>query len=291
MLPTDIQEIWLTVEGLRIHCLTSGKSGPPVLLLHGGGLDSATLSWSDTIVPLAQHYRVFAPDLPGFGLSNIPDIQYTIDFYVDFIKHLLDELHLNKIYLAGLSLGGAIALSFTLRFPEQVEKLVLVDAYGIIDANIWPRWVYLLLYFYVHHLSFLNDLIYRYAGANRERIRKQLVASGVVHRADRLSPQLIEQIYQHAHLPGQGKAFTSFQQNELLWNGLRTSLIDHLHEIAVPTLIINGEQDRGVPLAYAQKAHALISGSQLAVLKDCGHWPQRETPVEFNRILKGFLDA
>lgn len=291
MLPADIQETWLTVEDMRIHCLTSGKSGQPVLLLHGGGLDSATLSWSDAIVPLAQQYRVFAPDLPGFGCSDIPDIQYTIDFYVAFIKHLLDEMRLDKIYLAGLSMGGAIALSFTLRFPGQVEKLVLVDSYGIIDANVWPRWVYTLLYFYVHHLSFINDLVYRYIGTNRERVRKQLIASGVVYRADRLSSQLIEQIYQYAHIPGQGKAFTSFQQSEFLWNGPRTNLIARLHEIAVPTLIVNGGKDRGVPLAYAQKAHALIPDSQLAVLEDCGHWPQRETPADFNRILKNFLDT
>ena len=291
MLQTEVQEIWLDVDGIRIHCLTAGQSGSPVILLHGGGIDSATLSWGDAIGPLSAHHRVFAPDLPGYGRSSKPDIHYTTDFYVSFVAHLLDVLHLEKVSLVGLSMGGAIALSFTLRFPERVEKLVLVDSYGIIGADTWPRWVYLLTYFYVYHLSFLNELIYRLIGASRNLVRWQLVASGVVHNAKRLSPQLIDQVYQHAHLPGRGKAYTSFQQSEFLWNGLRTYLVDRLHEITVPTLIVNGEKDWGIPLIYAQKAHELIPGSQLYVLKDCGHWSQREMPEEFNRIVGDFLDA
>ncbi len=105
------------------------------------------------------------------------------------------------------------------------------------------------------------------------------------------SPQLIDQVYQHAHLPGRGKAYTSWQQSEFLWNGLRTYLVDRLHEITVPTLIVNGEKDRGIPLIYAQKAHELIAGSKLYILKDCGHWAQREMPEEFNRVVGDFLDA
>jgi pimeloyl-ACP methyl ester carboxylesterase len=291
MLQTEVQEIWLEVDGMRIHCLTAGESGSPVVLLHGGGIDSATLSWSDAIGPLSAHHRVFAPDLPGYGLSDTPDIQYTTDFYVNFVLHLLDTLHLEKVSLVGLSMGGGIALSFTLRFPDRVEKLVLVDSYGIIGADMWPRWVYLLLYFYVHRLSFLNELTYRYMGGSRNRVRRALAASGVVHREDRLSPRLVDQVYQYAHFPGRGKAFTSWQQSEFLWNGPRTNLVDRFHAIVAPTLVVNGEKDRDIPLTYAQKARERIAGSQLYVLKDCGHWPQREMPDEFNRVVGNFLDA
>ena len=192
--------------------------------------------------------------------------------------------------MLGACQQGAVALSFTLRFPDRVEKLVLVDSYGIIGADAWPRWVYLLTYFYVHHMSFLNELTYRFPGASRNLVRWQL-GLGVVHNAKRLSPQLIDQVYQHARLPGRGKAYTSWQQSEFLWNGLRTYLVDRLHEISVPTLIVNGEKDRGIPLIYAQKAHELIAGSKLYVLKDCGHWAQREMPEEFNRVVGDFLDA
>jgi len=65
--------------------------------------------------------------------------------------------------------------------------------------------------------------------------------------------------------------------------------IDRLHEIKVPTLIVHGAKDRLVPLGCARQAHELIRDSHLHVIADCGHWPQREKPDEFNRILLGFL--
>ncbi len=287
---TEAQEIWLDVAGMRLHCLTAGQNGSPVVLLHGAGIDSAILSWGDAIGPLSAHHRVFAPDLPGYGLSDRPAIQYTTDFYVHVVQLLLDVLHLEKVSLVGLSMGGAIALSLTLRSPNRVEKLVLVDAYGIVGADAWPRWVYLLLYSYVHHLSFLNALAYRSMRASRDRVRRQLVALGVVHSAKRLSPQLVDQIYQYVQRP-RGKAFASWQQSEFTWNGLRTSLVEKLHEISVPTLIVHGENDRAVPLVHAQNAQQRISGSQLYVLKNCGHWSQREMPEECNHVVGEFLDS
>ena len=139
MRQTEFQAIWLDVDGMRIHCLTAGESGAPVVFLHGAGVDSASLSWGEVIGPFSTHHRVFAPDLPGYGQSSKPDIQYTMDFYVSFVEHLLDVLHLEKVSLVGLSLGGAIALALTLRSPVRVEKLVLVDTYGIQDKVVAHR--------------------------------------------------------------------------------------------------------------------------------------------------------
>lgn len=64
---TDSQALWIDVDGMRLHCLTAGASGSPVILLHGGGLDSAALSWGEVMGPLSAHHRIFAPDLPGYG--------------------------------------------------------------------------------------------------------------------------------------------------------------------------------------------------------------------------------
>src|SRR5581483_1777528 len=93
------QAIWLDVDGMRLYCLTAGENGSPVVLLHGAGLDSATLSWGEVIGPLAVHHRLFAPDLPGYGRSSRPATQYTIDFYVTVVKQVLDRLHLDKVSL------------------------------------------------------------------------------------------------------------------------------------------------------------------------------------------------
>src|SRR5512134_3399888 len=98
-----ISNLGLTVQGLHIHCLTAGSSGSPIVLLHGGGADSATLSWSLTVEALAQQHRVYAPDLPGYGDSDRPDLVYSTDYYLKFVCDLLDALELKRTSIAGLS--------------------------------------------------------------------------------------------------------------------------------------------------------------------------------------------
>ena len=163
MQQTAFQAVWLNVDGMRIHCLTAGESGSSIVLLHGAGADSATLSWGEVIGPLSSHHRVFAPDLPGYGRSPKPDIQYTMDFYVQFVQQLLDVLQQDQIVLVGLSMEGAIALALALRSPKWVEKLVLVDPYGIQDKVV-AHW---LSYLYVH-LPSLDELSWWLIGRSRK---------------------------------------------------------------------------------------------------------------------------
>nr|PZN58850.1 MAG: alpha/beta hydrolase [Chloroflexota bacterium] len=273
----------LDVRGLRIRCFVAGEDGPPVILLHGGGLDSAELSWADTIGPLSTRYRVYAPDLPGYGQSDRPDVTYSLDFYVGFLDGFYEALGLEKASLIGLSLGGGIALSFTLRYPERVDRLVVVGPYGIA-----PQYsAHKLSYLYIH--SPLNELSYRIFGLGRSLIRWSL-SSGAIRNAERLTPELIDQVYAAAREPGAGKAFASFQRDEFRWNGVRTYLMDRLPEIQTPTLIVNGEKDNLVPASAAEQAHRRIRNSRLHILAGCGHWAQRDNPEEFNRVVLEFLD-
>jgi pimeloyl-ACP methyl ester carboxylesterase len=280
MRQTALQAIWLEVDGMRIHCLTAGESGAPVVLLHGAGVDSASLSWSEVIGPLSTHHQVFAPDLPGYGLSDRPDIQYTMDFYVSFVEHLLDVLHLEKVSLVGISMGGAIALVLTLRSPVWVEKLVLVDTYGIQDKVVAHK----LSYLYVH-LPFLDELSWWLIGRSRSLVRWSLLA-GLIYNPARLSDELVERVYQAVREPRAGKAYISFQRS-----GLHSNFTTRLHEITVPTLIVYGAEDTAVPLAYVQRAHALISNSELYIMQECRYWPQGEKPEEFSRVVGSFLDV
>ena len=145
------ETLWVDVNGPRIHCVAAGN-GPPVLLLHGGSLDSGQFTYRYTIGPLAQEHRVFAPDWPGYGQSGKPDVEYTMPFYVDFLRRFVDALGLERTSLIGLSMGGATSLGFALRAPERVEKLVLVDSYGLGDKVPWGRVGYLMV-----HAPLLNQ--------------------------------------------------------------------------------------------------------------------------------------
>ena len=281
----DSQATWLDIDGLRLHYLTAGENGSPVVLLHGGGLDSAALSWGEVMGPLSAHHRVFAPDLPGYGQSSRPAIQYTVDFYVSVVKQVLESLHLDRVSLVGLSLGGAIALALTLDAPGRVEKLVLVDTYGVQDKVAAHRFSYL----YVQ-LPLLDEFSNWLIGRSRSLVRWSLLAA-VIYNPAHLSDELVDQVYQAAREKGAGKAFTSFQRSEVRWSGLRSNFTNRLHEIAVPTLLVHGAQDPAVPLAYAKRAHALLPHSDLFIMQECRHWPQREKPEEFTRVVGNFLDA
>ncbi len=117
------------IDGKEIVYYEAGSDGSPVLLLHGGGVDSALISWNEIIPLLAERHRVIAPDLPGYGLSAKPKVDYTQEYYLDFLGKFLDALHLERASLAGLSLGGGLSLGFTLEHPQRVDKLILVDSY------------------------------------------------------------------------------------------------------------------------------------------------------------------
>jgi pimeloyl-ACP methyl ester carboxylesterase len=279
---TPLQSKWIEVDGMRIHCLAAGESGSPVVLLHGAGVDSARLSWELAIGPLAQEHRVFAPDLPGYGQSDKPDVAYNAEFYINFLAHLLDALQLPRVSLVGLSMGGAIVLGFTLKYPERVNRLVPVDPYGIIPKVAWHK----LSYLYV--ITPLNEWSYGLFKRSRSMVRWSLLSS-LISSPERLSEQLVDEVFQASQDPQAGKAFASFQRYEMSWSGLRTNYTDRLHEISAPTLFINGEKDQGVPLIYAKQAHERVKGSQLYVMAGCLHWPMRDKPDEFNRVLVDFL--
>src|SRR5215210_8993317 len=113
----------------------AGQTDAPVLLLHGGGYDSASRSYKQSIGPISQYHKVFAPDWPGFGESDKPKMRYSTEFYVDFLGHLMDALGLEKASLVGISMGGAISLGFSLRWPRTRRTRPWCALYGTVSRT------------------------------------------------------------------------------------------------------------------------------------------------------------
>jgi len=279
----ELSEKFITVQGIKTHYYEAGTKGSTVVLLHGGGVDSAHLSWGGVMAPLAEAgHHVIAPDLPGYGGTEKPDIRYTTAFYLDFLCAFLDALEVKKASFMGLSMGGGLSLGLTLDNPQRVEKLVLVDSYGI------QRKVAM------HFLSWLMVKIPSIMESTWVLERKspammRWAMKQVVHDPEQLTPELMAEVMKAANQHLSERAFTSYQRDDMLISGLKTVFIDRLHEIKVPTLLVHGELDGGVPLACAEEAHQRIIGSQLVVFKGAGHWAQRERPQEFIDVVRKFL--
>lgn len=124
----DFPGRWLEVQGLDIHYRSLGQ-GPPIVLVHGSGYDWQ--EWQENLTFFARSFHVYAPDMPGFGLSESTGSPLTTSWSVSFLRDFMDSLGLQMTHIIGHSLGGVAALAFALSLPERVRKLVLVNSGGL----------------------------------------------------------------------------------------------------------------------------------------------------------------
>lgn len=270
---------FVTLHNTRI-CLYAEGNGLPLLLLHGGGIDSAMLSWAEAIPPLAQHFRVIAPDWPGYGASSPYPGPYRLQTLVEFIPAILDALEIESAALVGSSMGGGAALGFALAHPQRVRKLVLVDSYGLASHAPFHSLSYAML-----HMRWL--IRQSYALMRRSRT---LTAWGLrALLGGKVSAEVVEAVFEAVQDPRAGESFYAFQVSEMQPTRLRTCYQERLHELPMPVLIMHGERDQLVPVQAAHLAAQQIPNARLHVLPEAGHWLPREQPAEFNRLLLDFL--
>jgi len=271
-----------SISGIGIHCLTAGSGGSPLVLLHGGGLDSASLSWGPSMERLSDHHRVWAPDWPGFGESSKPVVNYTTEYFIDTLHRLLEHLGVARVSLAGLSMGGAAAIGFALRWPARVDRLVLVDSYGLGRRAPWAVLSYLMI-----RLPLMNEAAWWLESRSPAMLKLSL---GTVSNSRLESqPALVDEVLGMMRRPAAGRAFRSWQRSELVWSGLRTDYRDRLAELKPPVLILHGRQDKLVPVSWAESAAKIIPGARLRVVDDCGHWFPRDAQDVFIEETLRFL--
>lgn len=285
---------WLQINEQVLNFYAVPGAEPPVVFLHGGGwwpvlADTPLLAWGPTLEVMYRRQRAIALDWPaceasagsngaGAKQSECPPMQTL----VSCMDTILNALNLDAVALVGLSMGGAVAVDYALRYPKRVEKLVLVSPFGLHTRL--PLHKFLYLYF---NIPLLDEMTW---GAFRH-MRWMLKPSlrYILHNKRVLTPALLEQTWQLSRASASTNTFFSWLKNEVTWRGMRTSYLDRLHELDMPVLLVHGEKDRLVPVEYAHQAHRRIPNSELIVLPDCGHWPQREYAPAFHRALFDFL--
>lgn len=278
----DINSTKITVNGINIQCYYAGEGTDTILLLHGAGVDSALMSWAEVIPLLSEKYRVIAPDLPGYGDSDRIDGEYSLLFYTEIIKGVVEAFQCGPVILAGLSLGGGISLNMALEYPELVKLLIPVDSWGIFPRLPYHR----LTYWYTR--SKVNEKLYKWTGKYDWLVRWSL-ASSLIGDKSKITDALTAEVQRAMLEPGAGQPFISFQKSEITKDGLKTDLFSRLGEIMIPTLLIHGSQDKAVPLKDAVAASKLIPDCELYIMKGCKHWPQKERPEEFSQAVDDFV--
>lgn len=280
-MPPEItsEHVELSVDGsdVDIHYRTGG-SGPPLVFLHGIGMDAATVSWRHALPELADERTVYAPDLPGHGRSDKPDRRYTTTYYLETLAALLDELDIETPILAGLSMGGALALGHTLE-GGAVERLVLVDSYGLGADAYWRTAASGLL-----RTPLLGGMLWQGVSSSKPAIRTGLRSMA----ATEPSQELVEDVA--AVLDRETvRAMQRWQRHEFQPSGFRTDYSGQLGDISVPTLVVHGDEDPLLPVSWSKRAAAALADSELVILQKCGHCPPREQPTAFNSLVRSFV--
>lgn len=278
----DVEDGSVRVDGHRIHYLRAGDAGPRLLLLHGGIIDAAHLSWGAVIKPLAEDHRVVAPDLLGYGESDQPAVDYTMERHVRTVEGFVDELDLAPVTVVGLSMGGGIGLGLALDSPDLLDRLVLVDSYGLGRDLPNGRLTYLL-----SRVQAFNKAAIAVFRRSRRAVAAGL--SGIVHDVAALDPEVVDATQRLARQPGAGRAFRGFRASEVTRNGYRTTYVDRFPEVVVPTLLLHGAEDEVFPVDWARRAADRIPDAELHVLEACAHWPPRERPGEVVERIAAFV--
>jgi pimeloyl-ACP methyl ester carboxylesterase len=281
---------WGEVSYLEWHP-ASRTARPPVLLLHGGGLDSAALSWGGTGGALAAAgYRVIAPDHPGYGQSPSAPWSATQDRLVVYVGELVEALRLDRYVIGGLSLGGGMTIGHVLRRPQGVTGAILFGSYGLMDHSFegpLARPIHLLTWVMLR--TGLLGAVMRAYGGNRRRMESSVRT--IIRNAGQRTPELLDDIMAAAGRPEGLAAFEQWQRDQFLWDRLKTNYIDRLQEPACPVLIVHGDHDTGVPVARAEDAARRLPAARLLVIPDAGHWVQRDRPDLVLPAVIDFLDA
>ncbi|WP_284006525.1 alpha/beta fold hydrolase [Haloarcula pelagica] len=272
------ESVELTVDGddIDVHYRTGGD-GPPLVFLHGIGLDAATVSWRHALPALAGERTVYAPDLPGHGRSDKPDRAYTTEYYLETVTAFLDVLDITQPALAGLSMGGALALGYALDGGE-VERLVLVDSYGLGADAYWR-----VAATGIFQTPVVGNMLWQGVSTSKPAIRSGLRSMGATEPPQELVDRVASVVDRRTV-----RAMRRWQRSEFRATGFKTDYSDRLSEVKVPTLLVHGAADPLLPKSWAERAAASLSDSELEILRECGHCPPREQPERFNRALRAF---
>lgn len=260
-----------------------------VVLLHGGGVDNASLSWGGLGPRLAEAgYRVIAPDHPGYGHSPPARLPMTQERLVAYVGQFVDAMGLDRYVIGGLSLGGGMTVGHLLDHPDRVTGAVLLGAYGIMPRlSDGPLSGVRQLVTWATVRTGVLGAVTRWFGTNRAAMNRSMRA--LIRDPGQLTDALMDEIMAAAGQPDGFDAFEQWQRDQVRWNSLRTDYTSRLGEVRCPALVIHGDRDSGVPLARARAAARLIPDAQLKIVGGAGHWVQRDRPDVVRDSIIGFL--
>lgn len=251
---------------LRYLRFTGARSSKTIVLLHGLGASSER--WSE-LWPLLNKYDVIVPDLIGFGYSEKPLIEYTVDFFIKSLETFFEKLQIKNPVIIGSSFGGQLAIEYSLKHKDFFDKIILVSPAGTLER---PTFV-------------LSQYIFSGLYPTPENVESAFkrMANSENYTVDLYT---IKDFINRMKLPNAKYALIS----TLLAMRRDQSLQKRLVEISVPALIVWGSEDTTIPVKNIEYFKQ-IPMVETVVMAGCGHTPYVEKPMEFYKIVENFIES
>ncbi len=270
------------VKNIRVAMIDEGSSDQVLILIHG--LGSNAKGWIKNIPELSKEYRVIVLDLPGYGKSQKGYFEFSMDFYAEVLKELIDQLNAGSVTLVGHSMGGQIAITSALNYPDMVDNLVLISPAGIEkftegEAAWFKKAV---------TAEFVKDTPIRNIDINLKSNFYNYPQDAEFMITERIQMRGAEGFDLYCYAVAQNVA--------AMVDGL---VYDRLSDIKQPTLIIFGENDGLIPNPYLHGGFTedigkigdeLIPDSKLIMVPECGHFVQFEKAAVVNQAILNFLE-
>ena len=273
-----IENRTLTLDGRRAffrEATPGGESLGSLLLLHGW-IGTSSWMFRHVLPQLGSRYHTIAPDLPGFGRSQVLEDVPSIDGYREFVRQLADQLGIDRFHVVGVSVGGTVALNFAHRYPERVTKLVVQGP--VWRATDLPQ-RFRVTYDLLGRIPVITDLIPKTPIKWWFFVRRLDMGRDTRHLSDDDKRQLSRDILR---VPNE----TLLEVGREL---LDIDMTDIARRIVVPTLVMDGADARMVPAKASRELSLTIPGAKWRLIRDAGHNAAIERPREFLGSVLDFL--
>lgn len=257
--------------------------GDPIALLHSFGPGHDSIEWREAAERLAERFQVFAPDLPGWGRSDRPSLDYDAELYIDFVIDILVDLLRRRAVLIASGLSAAYAVQVAVDRPELVRGLILVCPLGIDLASDEPDLkdaiIHRLLRLPILGASALN--VYASRAGIEHHLRNEVYAA-----PEAVTESLVDHYWKGSHEEGSRAALAAF-----LSGYLNHGVLQALPRLTCPTLLVWGRQAVAPPVESSDIWLKLLPDAELEVVADAGLLPHAEAAQSFTAIASRFVDS